>query len=101
MQIRWLTPALVELQEGTANQAGEGRVEGTASRPEQSKFKMEDCMNKDHFELAPEISGKWTAEDVGYYGQVFVGTRMQAAEIDTCWSWKSQDLEMIKKGVVT
>lgn len=25
-----------------ANQAGEGRVEGTASRPEQSKFKMED-----------------------------------------------------------
>lgn len=42
----------------SANQAGEDRVEGTASRPEQSKFKREDCTNKDRFELAPEISGK-------------------------------------------
>lgn len=76
-------------------------MEGTASRPEQSKFKMEDCMNKDYFQLAPEISGKRAAEDVGYCGQVFVGMRKQAAEIYTCWSWKSQDLGMIKKGLVT
>lgn len=46
-----------ELRTG-ANQAEEVGVEGTASRPEQSKFMMEDFMNKDHFELAPEISGK-------------------------------------------
>lgn len=65
MQKRRLTPALVKLQKGTANQAGEGRVEGTAnrvegtaSRPEQRKFKMEDHMNKDNFELAPEINEK-------------------------------------------
>lgn len=46
-----------ELRAG-ANQAEEVGVEGTTSRPEQSKFMKEDCTNKDHFELAPGISGK-------------------------------------------
>lgn len=64
---------------------GKAELEGTASRPEQSKFKMEDCTKKDHSELAPEFSGKGTAENVDYYGQVFVHTRTQAAEIYTCW----------------
>lgn len=58
MQQRRLTAALVKLQEGTANQAGEGRVEGTASRPEQSKLKNGKLHDKDHSELAPEISEK-------------------------------------------
>lgn len=61
MPKRRLVPAFVnymkELRAG-ANQAEEVGVEGTASRPEQSKFMKEDCMNKDHFELAPGISGK-------------------------------------------
>lgn len=41
-----------------ANQAEEVGVEGTASRPEQSDFTTDDCINKDHFELAPETSRK-------------------------------------------
>lgn len=90
MQKRRLTPALVKLQKGTANQAGEGRVEGTASKLEQRKFKMEDCMNKDNFELAPEINEKETAENLGYCGKVFVCTecKQQKSGAERAGTWK-------------
>lgn len=62
MQKRRLTPALVknhmrELRIG-ANQAEEVGVKETANRLDQGKLTTEDCMIKDHFELAPEISEK-------------------------------------------
>lgn len=84
-----------------ANQAEEVGVEGTASRPEQSEFTMDDCISKGHFELAPEISRNRTVAKGGCCGQGFVRTRTQAAEIYACWSRKGWDWEIIKKGVAT
>lgn len=84
-----------------ANQAEEVGVKETANRLDQGKHTTEDCMIEDHFELAPEISEKWTVSNRGCCGQVFVRTRTQAAEIYACWSRESRDLEIIDKGVAT